>query len=136
MLLSNTPLTHTMLPLGPFSVIPCMKGTSGNGLTLNSSGSYDPTVYRSMACILTGGLYNSALDAVRVHTVKSESLSLSGNSTLAGTFSSCFLISVMWVVRPPTASTTLPCFPGSDIHGKVVHARTEGKCCPGDTRVV
>ena len=96
--LSNTPLTCTTLPLGPFSVILCTKSTSGNGLILNLYGSSDPMVYRSMACNSVEGLYNSVSNAVQVHTAESKFVSLSGNSTLMGTFSSCYSTLAVQVV--------------------------------------
>ena len=116
-------------------MIPCTKGTSGIGLILNLSGSSDPTVYRSMACISIEGLYNFVPNAVSVHTVESKFMSLSSDSTLMGTFSCCSILAV-WVVGPSTALTTLPHFPGSDIHDKFAPSHTEGKSCSEGTRVV
>jgi hypothetical protein len=110
--LSKTPLMRTILPRGPFTAIPCTNGTSGSGFISNSSGSSDPTVYRSTSCNSFG----------EVHAVESKSLSPHGDSICTGTIFSFSSISSMRAVKLSTALTTLPRFPGSDIHGKVVQA--------------
>src|SRR5882762_1377644 len=134
--LSNTPRTRTMFPPGPFRVTPCTKGTSGNGLISNSSGSSDPTVYRSTICISVDGIYIFAPGVVGVHTAESESMSPSGDSTLAGTVSLCSSISHIWAVKLSTALTTLAHFPGSDIRGKIVRVHTGRDDCHGGTMAV
>ena len=106
---------HTILPRGPFTAIPCTNGTSGSGFISNSSGSSDPTVYRSTSFNSFGA----------VHAVESKSLSLDADSMHAGTVS-ISSTSLMWAVKLSTALTAPPRFPGSGIHGKVVQAAYRG----------
>ena len=113
--LSNTPRMRTILPFVPFKAILCTKGTSGNGFISNSSVSSDPTVYRSMICVLVGALYISA-PVFGVQTVESESfLSPSGDSALAGTSSMCSSTVSMQAIEFSTVSMALPHFPGFGI---------------------
>src|SRR5882762_9292929 len=109
------PLTRTTLPRGPLTATLCTNGTSGNGSISNSSGSSDPTVYRSTICDSAG----------RVHAVESKSLFPGADSTHAGIVS-ISSTSLMWAIKLSTALTALPHFPGPDIHGKVVQAAYRG----------
>src|SRR5882762_3780575 len=109
------PLTRTTLPRGPLTATLCTNGTSGNGSISNSSGSSDPTVYRSTICNLAG----------RVHAVESKSLPLGANSMHAGTVSISSTL-LMWAVKLSPVLMALSCFPGPDIHGKVVQAVYRG----------
>ena len=133
--LSNTPLTRTKLPFGPFTVIPCTNGTSGKGLISNSSGSSDPTVYRSTVCISVDGIYIFVPSVAGVQAVESESLSPSADSTQAGTASVCSSISLIWAVKLSTALTTLPRFPGPDTLDRIVRLHIAGRCRFGDAIV-
>src|SRR5882762_7607521 len=87
-----------MLPLRPFKVTLCMKGTSGNGLISNSSGSSDPTVYRSRTCILVDGIYIGAPGVFGVHTAESRSMSPSGVILRNGFVLSCDFMYLVYVI--------------------------------------
>ena len=130
--LLNTPQTCTIWPCSPFTVIPCMNGTSGSGLISSLSGSLDPTVYRSTICNPVGGIYTFVPGFSRVQAVESKSLSPDAHLMQAGTMSPSS-ISLMWAVKLSTALMTLPRFPGSDIRGKVVQAVCSN--FPGSTMV-